>query len=320
MRGRDTECAGAWVLGARRPGRPRSHPGAGPPRRCRSATRALLRDRGGRPPAATSVLAGPLRGRGARAPSLSRAPGSAALRGGGGGGGGGARGRDPPASPSWSPGNPASVAWPPPAPAPAAAQRSLGAPQPARPLSQGLRSAGSRSPHSRPQPQRPRPGPPAPCNPGRSPTGPGKQPGGVGTGPRWPRPLQRPPGSARLQPRRRPRPGLPRPGLGPAMGGGAGPGRPPPTSPWAWRPACLTPGTGWGPRAPQTRCPGRGRGRPASARPALARLEWKLGSGREVDCGGKSWCWGDPERSFLCRCVSVLVSVVRVSPCGSVGE
>lgn len=109
-------------------------------------------------------------------------------------------------------------------------------------------------------------------------------------------------------------------GSGPAMGGGAGPRRPPPTSPWAWRPACLTPGTGWGPRAPQTRCPGRGRGRPASARPALARLEWKLGSGREVDCGGKSWCWGDPERSFLCRCVSVLVSVVRVSPCGSVGE
>lgn len=70
-----------------------------------------------------------------------RAPGSAALRGGG-GGGGGARGRDPPASPSWSPGNPASAAWPPPAPAPAAARRSLGAPQPARPLRWGLRSAG----------------------------------------------------------------------------------------------------------------------------------------------------------------------------------
>lgn len=104
------------------------------------------------------------------------------------------------------------------------------------------------------------------------------------------------------------------------MGGGVGPQRPPPTSPWAWRPACLTPGTGWGPRAPQTCCPGRGRGRPASARPALARLEWKLGSGREIGCGGKSWCWGDPERSFLCRCVSVRVPVMRVSPCGSVGE
>lgn len=35
---------------------------------------------------------------------------------------------------------------------------------------------------------------------------------------------------------------------------------------------------------------------------------------------GKSWCWGDPDRSFLCRCVSVRVSVMRVSPCGSVGE
>lgn len=217
VRGRDTECAGSWVFGTHRPGGPHSHPRAGPPRRCRSETRALLRDRGGCPPAATSVLAGPLRGRGARAPSLSRAPGSAALRGGG--GGGGARGRDPPASPSWSPGNPASVAWPPPAPAPAAAQHSLGAPQLARPLRRGLRSVGSGSPHSLPQPQRPRPGPPAPCNPGWSPTGPGKQPGGVGIGPRLPRPLQRPPGSAPLQPRRRPRPGLQRPGLRPRDGG-----------------------------------------------------------------------------------------------------
>lgn len=217
VRGRDTECAGSWVFGTHRPGGPHSHPRAGPPRRCRSETRALLRDRGGCPPAATSVLAGPLRGRGARASSLSRAPGSAALRGGG--GGGGARGRDPPASPSWSPGNPASVAWPPPAPAPAAAQHSLGAPQLARPLRRGLRSVGSGSPHSLPQPQRPRPGPPAPCNPGWSPTGPGKQPGGVGIGPRLPRPLQRPPGSAPLQPRRRPRPGLQRPGLRPRDGG-----------------------------------------------------------------------------------------------------
>lgn len=181
-----------------------------------------------------------------------------------------------------------------------------------------------------PPPQRPRPGLPAPCNPDGARAGPGKPRGGVGTGRArralcsapHPRPgcghgAAHAPGSSSLSTRPREGRGLgllrrplprPRPGLaarGPdlrdARGDHAEQG-----------PALLV-------RAAGAHSPQLGPGwQEAWVWEGVAR--WVVGG------GGEWWCWGDPERSFLCRCVCECVSLcvcdecVSVSPCGSVGD